>query len=258
VLAAEKVKPWERLRFDLGGYITNFDSDIQFGSESLGAGINVSVEDALGLDTSTTVLKGGVSYRFTRNLRHQVGLTYYDLSREDSKQLTDDIEINDENIVEGTKIDTKFDLQIIRGDYRYSFFQDDRIDLSLGVGLYVIPIKFRLSSESGGNKEKVVSESITAPLPTLALYGNFAITPKLFLKYGFNFFYLNIGDFKGGILAANLAVEYNFWKHVGFGLGIDRFNLNIEAEGSDYPGIDFVGEVGYQHTGLVLYTKIYF
>ena len=48
MLAAEKVKPWERLRFDLGGYITDFDSDIQFGLESLGAGINVNVEEALG------------------------------------------------------------------------------------------------------------------------------------------------------------------------------------------------------------------
>ena len=71
MLAAEKVKPWERLRFDLGGYITDFDSDIQFGLESLGAGINVNVEEALGLDTSTTVFRGSASYRFTRNLRQR-------------------------------------------------------------------------------------------------------------------------------------------------------------------------------------------
>ena len=34
-------------------------------------------------------------------------------------------------------------------------------------------------------------------------------------------FYLEINQFKGSILANNLALEYLPWKYVGFGVGVD-------------------------------------
>jgi hypothetical protein len=70
--------------------------------------------------------------------------------------------------------------------------------------------------------------------------------------------HLEIGDFKGSINTFTIAYEYNFWKNVGFGIGYDMFDLKIEAQGSDYPNIDFIGEVEFKYSGLLLYTKIYF
>jgi hypothetical protein len=52
--------PWEHLLFRLGGFITRLNSDVTFGIEDLGAGIVINVEDALGLDTSTSVFRGEV------------------------------------------------------------------------------------------------------------------------------------------------------------------------------------------------------
>jgi hypothetical protein len=87
---------------------------------------------------------------------------------------------------------------------------------------------------------------------------DFAITPKLFLKQSIEVFYLEVGDFKGSISSFTIACEYDFWKNVGFGLGYDVFDLKLEANGSDYPTIDFVGKVEFAYSGLLLYTKIYF
>ena len=36
------------------------------------------------------------------------------------------------------------------------------------------------------------------------------------------------------------------------------FRLQIEADGEDYPAVDFIGEVEFNYTGLLLYTKVYF
>jgi hypothetical protein len=64
----------------------------------------------------------------------------------------------------------------------------------LGVGLYVMPIDVGIKATGTGASE----EKFTAPLPTLALYFDIALTPKLFLRQGIEAFYLEAGNFRGG------------------------------------------------------------
>ena len=164
-----------------------------------------------------------------------------------------DVPIFGEIIQKGTTVHTEFNFSVIEGDYTYSFFLDDRMDLAIGVGLYIMPIEIKLTASGKETK----AEDITAPLPVLSLRGDFAITPKLFLKAELNVLYLEISNFKGSILGGGITLEYNVWKHVGFGLGYDHFRLWIEAEDDDYPGIDFIGNMEFEYAGLLLYTKIY-
>jgi hypothetical protein len=117
-----------------------------------------------------------------------------------------------------------------------------------------MPIEFKFSSSTFGAKQ----EDITAPLPVLTLRGDFALTRKLFLKMQWDVFYLKISDFEGSILSALLAIEYNFWKNVGLGLGYNDFRVHVEAKGSDYPGISFKGDIDFQIRGFQLYAKIFF
>jgi hypothetical protein len=247
--------PWERFSFNLGGFITSLNTDVRIGIEQVGAGIEIDVEDALGLDSSTSVIWGGLMYRFGRSRRHRVDFSYSDFRRDATRVLEKDIEIGDKTITVGERVRSEFNFSVIRGQYSYSFFQDDRMDLSAGIGLYVMPIELQLETAT----ERVADEAFIAPLPTLYLEGDFAITPKLFLKAGYGILYLKIGDFKGAILDSRLALEYHVWKHVGFGLGIDRLQVEIEAEDDNiYPGVDFIGNLTFNYTGVLLYTKIYF
>jgi hypothetical protein len=101
-------------------------------------------------------------------------------------------------------------------------------------------------------------ENFTAPLPTFGLRADFAITPKWFLRSSLEVFYLEIDQFKGSIYESTVALEYLPWKHLGFGLAFDTFNLHIEADGEDYPQIDFQGELNFNITGLLLYVKMFF
>ncbi len=247
--------PWERFTLSLGGFIATLNSDVQIGAEQLGAGIVVDVEDALGLDSSTTVWRADFRYRFGSSRRHRFGLAYSDFRRDSIKVLEKDIPIGDTTITVGEQVRSEFNFSIIRGEYSYSFFHDDRMDFSAGIGLYMMPIELQLETAT----ERVVDEGFIAPLPTLYLEGIFAITPKLFLTARFGILYLEIGDFTGAISDSSIALEYNVWEHVGFGLGFDRFHLEIEAEDEDsYPGVDFIGRLGFRYAGILLYTKIYF
>ena len=249
-----KDKPWERFSLNLGGFITAINSDVSLGVEGLG--ISVNVEEALDLDSSVSVFRVDGLWRFSRNLRHRLDLGWFDISRDSSTTLLQDITIGDTTFPLGTEVTTSFDLQVFKGAYSYSFFQDDRMDMGVSFGLFVMPIDFKI--DASGAFEGHESESITAPLPVLGLRADFAITPKLFLKYNIDFFYLEIDQFEGAVTDTKLALEYNAFKNLGFGIGLERFNIYIKAEDEDYPNIDFNGTFEFSYFGLMAYCKVYF
>ena len=128
------------------------------------------------------------------------------------------------------------------------------MDLAVGVGVYVAPITASLSSASG----ELASQDFTAPLPTLALRFDFAITPKLLLKQSVDLFYIEYGSFKGALVDTMFGLEYNAWKHLGFGAALNTFRLAVEAEDDDYPAIDLAGRIDFSFRGLLLYGKFYY
>lgn len=148
-------------------------------------------------------------------------------------------------------------MKIFKATYSYSFFQDDRFDLAASAGLFVIPIDYSIKATNllEGHEE----DSVTAPLPVIGLRGDFAITPKLFLKSNIDFFYLEYDNYEGSIIDIRMAIEYNLFKNIGFGLGFEHLQVDVEAKGdSDFPGVNFNGNILFNYSGVLLYTKIYF
>ncbi len=249
---------WEKFSLDLGYFISNVNTDLRIGS---GLGVSIDVEDLLGLDTTNSVFRVGALWRFTDNRRHRLDLQWFSFRRDGSKSILDDIKYKDKDGIEqiiqaGTQVESFFDLDIYQAAYSYSFFQDDRVDLAASIGLYVMPIHFGLKAT--GLVDVDETERFTAPLPTLGLRADFAITPEWYFRSGLQVFYLEIGEFTGSILETHVAVEYLPWKNLGFGLGFDGLIVRVDSDGEDYPGIDFKGEVNFDYRGLLLYTKIYF
>ena len=120
-----------------------------------------------------------------------------------------------------------------------------------------MPIEFGVEAIAGGIGQRKLVEDITAPLPALGIGFDFAITPKWFLRQQVELFYLEIGDFEGQLFSTSLALEYLPWKHFGFGIGFDAMAIEVKAQGSDYPGINFTGEVEFRYAGLQFYVKFF-
>jgi hypothetical protein len=175
--AQQEEKPWTRFGLNLGGTFNGYDSSVRLGLKGLG--LSVDAEELLDLDTSTTFFAADGFWRFTENRRHRLDLTWFSLHRSGTNTLGRDIDIGDLDIPLGTTVNTSLDIDIYRIGYSYSFFQDDRIDLALSAGAFVLPIKFDITAE--GMLDGSESESITAPLPVIGLRADFAITPKWFL-----------------------------------------------------------------------------
>ena len=252
-------KPWEKFGANFGVFVSTVDSNIRIGS---GIGVDIDVEDLLGLDSTNSVFRTDALWRFSKNRRHRLDFTWFAFRRDGSRRIFDDITIEDDNgdrilIPAGTTVDAYFDLDIFELAYSYSFFQDDRIDLAAGIGVYVMPMDFGISAS--GLVDVDGSEKFTAPLPVFGLRMDIALTPQWFLRSGAQVFYLEYENFSGSILEVRAAIEYNPWEHVGIGLGFDSLGVRVEADGdTDWPGIDLNGEVNFNYTGLQFYLRVFY
>ena len=262
VLAEEKKAdnvPWEKFSLHLGAFVSEISSDLRFGS---GIGVDVNVEGLLDMENSTAVFRADGAWRFTQNRRHRLDFSWYAIRRDGNTRIGQDFTIEDPDdgsnvtIPAGTQVNSHFNIDIYKLAYSYSFFQDDRFDLALSFGLFIMPIEFGFNAT--GLVTERADESVTAPLPVVGFRGDFALTPEWFLRMGTEIFYLEYEQFKGALYNAKGAVEYKPWQHVGIGLGVETFRVNIEADGGDWPGIDFKGELEFTYMGLQLYTKFFF
>ena len=253
-IAADSTGPWEKFNIQGGAFFAVLNNQVTAGTE--GTGVVIDLEKATGLDTQSTVFRLGGLYRFGETRRHRVDLDYLYFNRNASKSVADNLVVNGQPINAGSNVETTFNFQIYRAAYSYSFFQDDRMDLAASIGLFVMPIKFELSASGLGARQG--DFNFTAPLPALGLRGDFAVTPRWFIRTNLDVFYLEYQSFKGALVDTRIAVEYNPWEHFGFGLGFDNFRVKLEAEGNDYPGVDFQGIVKSQFMGVQLYARYFF
>lgn len=244
---------WEKFSVNLGGFFASINSNISINGTEMGLGVNINLEDALGLSTSNTVIRGEAEYNFGSRKRSYVRMGYFGLFRNASKILETELELGGTVYPIGTEVQSKYNMQIFRGMYDYSFFKDERIMLSLSAGLYVLPMDFSVGTDY------IIDESakVIAPLPVLGFRNSFLIAPKVILKQNVEFLYLKTGSFKGLISDLNMWVEYNPLKHFGFGLGFNTFRFNFTA----YESIgdrDFMGTLSTGFTGMLFYGRYYF
>lgn len=247
--------PWEKFNLQAGVFFAGLNNQVTVGAP--GAGVAIDVESLLGLNVQNTVFRAGAAYRIGSQRRHRLDLDYLYFNRSGDKTIGQDIEVDNTVISAGTRVQTKYNFQILRLGYSYSFFQDDRMDLGVGIGIFVMPLKFELSASGLGSGQGELK--FTAPLPAVALRGDFAITKRWFLRTNVDFFYLEYQSFTGYLVDTRLAVEYNPWQHFGLGLGVDNFRMVLTRDGnSDYPGVDFQGDIKNQFLGVQLYARYFF
>jgi hypothetical protein len=252
--------PWDRGALRLGGFVAGFDSTLGFGLGGGAAGIEINAEDLLGMESSLTVFRADGLYRFGETRRHRLDLTYASYERSANKVLTDQIEIDGEILAPGTAIESVFDFDLYRLSYTYSIFMDERVNIGVGLGVYVAPVTYGVDITTPGDTRELEIRDVTLPLPAFALRGDLKLTPKVSLYGEMDLLYLELGGFAGALMDLRIGGEYQFTEHFGLGLGYNFFNLDVEAEGSasDYPTVDFFGAINVRFTGLLLYAKVSF
>jgi hypothetical protein len=242
---AEQSNHWideDKFKFSIGTFITDYDSDFRLTGGPLGRGTNISFEDDLGLEESNEVVRLDGHYRFSP--RHRLEFSYFDLSRDGKTVTTRPIIIEDTLFRRGSTLSTKFDFQVLKLAYAYSFWQTEKFDLSASGGLYTFDVDILVKSTDG----KQEGDAGTAPFPMFGLHLDYRLGKKVYFSTSFEYFVVNEDDIEGELTDARIDIEYRAFQNIGFGLGYNA--VTIYAEDTD--GGD---EFDYEYDGILIYIS---
>jgi hypothetical protein len=242
---AEQSNHWideDKFKFSIGTFITDYDSEFRLTSSTLGKGTSLSFEDDLGLEESNEVIRLDGHYRFSP--RHRLEFSYLDLSRDGKTVTTRPLIIDDTLFRRGSTLNTKFDFQVLKLAYAYSFWQTEKFDLSASGGMYTFDIDLQVKSADG----KKESGDGTAPFPMFGLHLDYRLGKEVYFSTSFEYFVINESDFEGELTDARIGIEYRAFQNIGFGLGYNA--VTIYAEDTD--GDD---EFDYEYDGILVYIS---
>lgn len=253
---AEEVIP-DKFRISLGGFtVVRYDSVMSLTEPNLGAGISISPEDTLGLNTEQSVLRLDGYYRFTRT--HALSYSWYSISSDGNKTIEEEFDWIDENgdaitVPVGAKVDTSLDYDIFKLSYLWSFYHTDKVVMSAGVGLHMTRIAIGLRTDTTSTGVGAKDVNTTLPLPVVSFSIIYHVTPKFSWHFKQEFFALHYGKWDGTYTDSTLGIEYRVFENVGLGIALASNSLKLTEKEDDY-------KFSYDNriTGVLINAAAYF
>jgi len=217
----------DTFRATVGGFYAESNTSARLSSSTGGAGVDVSFEDALGLEERKWI--GEFSGYWRISSRWRVDLDYFRLQRSANRTLAQDVSWGDNNFAVGTNVTSSLTISDLRTSVGYSFFKTTDKELGIALGVHTLGYKAAIEGASGGAR----SESVTAPLPVLSLYGQFALTDTWAFSVRSDWLSLEYDKYAGSIRASKIDIIYQPFKHVAFGLGMHSLDLKLDVQGDN-------------------------
>lgn len=215
----------DSFRLSLGGYRAESTTEARLSAQPGGVGADVNFEDLLGLEKITLVGEASMYWRFAE--RWRVDLGYFRLNRNGTRTLDTSVDWGGVNYPIGAVVNSNYRISDTRVAVGYSFFR--RSDKELGVGFGLHRAAFEASLEATGVGTGATSQSVTAPLPFLTFYGNFAITDTWALALRSDWLALSYDKYSGGIRATAIDFVYQPFAHFAFGFGVHTLTLHLDV-----------------------------
>lgn len=237
--------------FTVGGFLVDFDTEIQAGRELLGT--NIDLENDLALESDQTTFRIDGFYRFAPV--HALDVGYFSIGRNGSAVLDKEIEFDD--VVYGPgRVDTTFDVKLFRVAYRHSFVNNGKTEAGFTAGLSAYDFNAGIEGVvfvNGVENSASTDAGVLAPVPTVGMFVHYAILPNLVLQLDANFFRLNsISDYSGRLVDTRATLDWFFVRNVGIGGGINNTDLNFKKNSGD------TFAVNYRQSGFLGYVTFAF
>ena len=228
-----------------GQLLDNYETGIRLSTSSGSVGTDIDMEDDLGFDGSSEVLRLDADWRIAG--RHGLSLSYFDVSRRASKLITTEIRFGDVVFPINTELSARFAFSVIKLAYHYLVVARERWDLGLSLGFHALDLSFGLEATGIGRTEEA---DALAPFPVIGLYGAYALNDRTRLALVAEAFALEIDDNSGTLIDGRLNLDYDVSNHWGIGIGYNLFDLGVDLEESN-----FLGSLGWRYDGVLIYVR---
>lgn len=155
----------ERFKLRIGGFlIGSFNTTARLDSTRYPLGTLIDLEEDFNVDSSETVLRIDGFYRF--NKKHRIDWTYYGSRRSGTAVASQEYVIGDPNdpdggfiIPRGSRVQTKWDFDLLKVGYAWSFLNKRRYEMFIGTGLNIrrldIEIDYQAAISTFGQEDRL-------------------------------------------------------------------------------------------------------
>jgi hypothetical protein len=224
----------DKLSIRVLGGLVDLNTDVAAGS-SLGALIDL--EDILGFDEQISTFGFEGLWRFTKNQRHALHLTYGNFDRSAYKAVEGTVPIFDVEFF--GEIDSSFVNQVFVLEYQYTLVNHHNTEagFSVGLGTYkyelILEGQVKIGGEPGLGQFRREDVGVIAPVPAVGFYINQALRPDLIVELRTSFIDLEIGEHNGRIFRSWGTLTWFFARHWGVGLGLAGSDVVYDQKTSD-------------------------
>jgi hypothetical protein len=235
----------ETFTFRLGPFWANLDTTVK------AEGYDLKVDE--GLDAGNVNFSANGLWRITKRLRLEVAYSGFD--KEKSLTLGSDINIDSITIPSGSTIYANVETEVLRLALGFAVFRGDSYEagIDLGVNYTTLQESFGASVSGIGSRE-IEAFDVSAPLPTIGLFFNYAFTDKWYLTSRAGVFsFVEVGDYDGTVWDVFGSIEYRPWQHFGLGLAYTYTSADLTVTDNNRKF-----DIEYDYSGPLLYFVVGF
>lgn len=210
-------------------------------SDAIGnPGDYIDFGDALGVNGHSTFYNGQLRWKFGSTEKWSLSAQYFSNNAKGSSVLTEDLEWDGLTFREGSFADAGVKLKVSRLFVGRSFYKNKQNDFGMGIGIHNLDIsafiegEIKVDDETTGFQSAQVGASQV--LPNIGGWYNYSPVKKWLLHGRVDWISANIGDYDGGLWNISAGVNYQAWRHVGFDLSWQYFNLHVKVDKADWYG----------------------
>lgn len=203
-------------------------------------GDDIDFDDSLDVGNHSTFFNGQLRWKFGSERKWSLWGQYFSNTAKGNVTLDEDYEWEDVIFGKGTYVESGVKLAVSRAFIGRSFFKNDQNDFGLGVGIHNLDISAYIEGQvriNGSNTEvRRVEVGDNQILPNVGGWYNFSPAKNWLVHGRVDWISANIGDYDGGLWNVSAGVGYQAWRHVGFDLSWQYFNLHLDVDSSDWQG----------------------
>jgi len=226
----------DKFTVGVGAFI--FDKSVSLRVDGTDPGENIDFDERWGIDSDEKSASVVMRWRFGE--KWSLSGQYFKSDDSATATLQEDVNWEDNVFKAGTNVGVGVELSVARLFIGRAFSTGPKHEFGAGVGLHWLELGAYIEGEvfvddqsTGFNRESV---SADVPMPNIGGWYVYAPSPKWSLMARLDWLHVDIGDYSGGIWNSALSVNYQAFKHVGFGLAYQVFKLDVDVDKTEWRG----------------------
>jgi hypothetical protein len=226
----------------IGYFADHIDTTMTLDADDGRPGSQIDFEDLLDVSEKENILQVDALWRI--NDFNRIELGYFELERNATSILAEDLDFGDERYTAGSFVDTRLESRIAQISYGFSILNDAQKELGVSAGIHFSSVQAELFAPATGQSTRFASN---APLPVVGAYARVNVTPVMSLRARFQFFRMDFDTYAGSLNVASIELHRMFGERLSVGLGYNYFSMDLRANQSSASG-----RIATRHQGPVV------